>query len=113
MERTKRIRLSKGAKFVLRLLNNGQYTCPKATPFAVFNDGAHELESNHLAVCHDEECGNVEIARLTDAGKLYISQNPDLRNPVDWKWVITTIIATITAIGTILMVIIGCKVLNH
>ncbi len=97
----------------MRLLNNRQYTCPKATPFAVFNDGAHELESNHLAICFEEEGGNVEIARLTDAGKLYISQNPDLRNPVDWKWVITTIIATITAIGTILMVIVGCKVLNH
>lgn len=110
MEQAKRIKLSDDAKFVLRLLNNGQYTCPKATPFATFNDGAHELASNHLAFCHEEEGGNVEIARLTDAGKLYISQNPDLRNPVDWKWVIST---TITAIGTILMVFVACKVLNH
>lgn len=113
MERTRRIRLSKDAKFVLRLLNNGQCTCPKAIPFAVFNDGAHELESNHLAICHEEEDGNVEIARLTDVGKLYISQNPDLRNPVDWKWIITTTIALISAIGTTIMLLVACKVLNH
>lgn len=113
MERTKRIRLSKDAKFVLRLLNNGQYTCPKATPFAVFNDGAHELESNHLAICFEEEGGNVEIARLTDAGKLYLSQNPDLRNPVDWKWIITTTITAIAAIASTIALFVACKVLNH
>lgn len=112
MESTKKIKLSKNAKFVLRLLNNRQYTCPKSTPFATFNDGAHELESHHLAICFEEEGGNVEIARLTDAGKLYISHNPDLRNPVDWKWIITTILSVISIIVTLITLLIACKALR-
>lgn len=43
---------------------------------------------------------------LTDAGLLYIEQNPHLYNPVDWKWIITTAIAFATLITTLF---IGCK----
>ena len=95
----------------MRLLNNRQYTCPRQTPFAIFNDGAHELESHNLAVCLEEEGGNVEIARLTDKGKVYISHNPGLRDPADWKWIVTTAMAAIAAIGSILALFIACKAL--
>lgn len=108
-----RIRLSKDAKLVLHLLNKGQYTCPKATPFAIFNDGAHELESNHLAICFEEEGGNVEIVCLTNYGKLYLENNPRLCNPVDWKWIITTTITAIAAIASSIALFVACKVLNQ
>lgn len=33
------------------------------------------------------------MLRLTPEGRLYLAENPKLRNPIDWRWIITNIIA--------------------
>lgn len=106
MERKRLSHEARSVMFALRTHNIG--TCPETMLQSAFNAGARELQSMGLAICHEEEGGNVEIVRLTDAGKLYISQNPDLRNPVDWKWVITTTIAAIAAIASSIALFVAC-----
>lgn len=87
--------------------------CPETMLQSAFNAGARELQSMGLAICHEEESGNVEMVRLTDYGKLYLESNPRLRNPVDWKWIITTTIAAIAALASSIALFVACKVLNR
>lgn len=111
MERKRLSNEARNVMFALRTHNID--TCPKTMLQSAFNNGARELQLMGLAVCHQEESGNVEVVCLTDYGKLYLESNPRLRNPIDWKWIITTIIATITAIGTTLMLFIACNALTN
>jgi hypothetical protein len=65
----------------------------------------------HYCLSTLEEKGLVEFrinydevldAEVTDKGNVYLEQNPKLKNPVDWKWIILTILTSITAISTLL-----------
>ena len=104
-----RVKLTKDAKAAFMLLDKGVYQCPKEMPFQHFNNGMLELRRHDFAVCHQEENGNVEAAQLTEKGKLYLSLNPSLHNPIDWKWLITTIIACIAAISALIALLIACS----
>lgn len=103
-----RVKLSKNAKIVLRLLEQGHNLCPKGMNYADFNRGALELRRNDFALCHQEENGNVEAAQLTELGTLYIAENPSLSNPVNWT-AISMIIGGITAICSIFALFIACN----
>jgi len=46
--------------------------------------------------------GRLEDARLTAYGREYLALNPLLRNPIDWKWIITTAIALAAALAAFL-----------
>ncbi len=35
-------------------------------------------------------------------GKAYLEQNPRLINPIDWKWIVSTVLLALTAAATIL-----------
>ena len=110
----KRKRLSHEARNImiaLRTHNTG--TCPETMIQSSFNTGARELKSMGLAICHEEEGGNVEIVRLTDYGKLYIESNPHLRNPIDWKWIITTTITAMAAIASFIAILVACKAIDQ
>lgn len=104
-----RVKLSRDAKAVFRLLHSKIYTCPKSIPQQRFNLGALELHRKGLAHIHQEDGGDVLIARLSEEGKTYILSNPNLLNPIDWKWVIPTILTAITAITTLLLLFIACS----
>lgn len=103
-----RISLSKRAKDVLQAVASGQYTCPEKMLQFEFNSGARELQRHGLAYIHEEQKGNVEIVRLTDFGKCYLNDNPKLYNPIDWKWIITTVIGLIAAIAAIAALFVAC-----
>lgn len=49
-----------------------------------------------------EESG-LAVAGLTAAGEGYLEDNPHLRNPVDWKWVITMGVAALAAVVAMLV----------
>lgn len=51
-------------------------------------------------------------ARITPFGREYLAMNPSLRNPVDWRWVITTAIATVAALASIVALFVSCSLLN-
>lgn len=95
-----RIRLSKEEKTVLRLLAGG-CGCPDTYPHHVFVSCVEKLEMKGLAKGAWTEGHNLETARITPQGKAYVSQNPDLRNPVNWNLVS----ATIAVIGPIVSVV--------
>lgn len=105
-----RVQLSKRAKAVFKSLRGGVIICPESMIQSDFNSGVRELKHHGFAVCHEEENGNVEVARLTDKGKLYLEDNPALRNPVDWKWVATTAIALVAAIAAMAALFVSCAV---
>lgn len=106
----KRKRLSHEARNIMFALRTHNIrSCPETMLQSAFNAGARELQSIGFAICHEEEGGNVEMVHLTDYGKLYLETNPRLRNPIDWKWIITTTISTIAAIASIIALFVACR----
>ena len=99
-----RIKLSKRAKRVLRLLAEGVTECPADMDRKDFSLGALALKYEGLAVCHEEEGGDVVAAKLSTNGWLYLHGN---RSPckdhrqresaVDWKFVLIIMLDLIAA----------------
>ena len=102
-----RIRLNKSEKEVLRLLNNG-CGCPETYSRNVFVSCVDKLEMKGLAKGAWSEGHKLEDARITLKGKAYISENPNLRNPVDWA-MIATLIAAFSALVSLIALFIACS----
>ena len=101
MEETK---LSKNEKTVLLLVASGR-PCPDSSPKHVFCGCVRSLERKGLVKGAYVEGGEVEVARLTSEGRSFLAENPKLKNPLDWKWIITTAIAVA---GLITAIVFGC-----
>ena len=106
-----RIFLSKEEKTVLRMLANG-CGCPDTYPRHVFVSAVGSLEWKGLAQGAWTEGYDLDDARITRQGKVYLAQNPTRRNPVDWRWVITTAIATVAAVAGMAALFVSCSLLN-
>ena len=96
-----RIKLSKRAKTVFRLIESGHRSCPPHVLQAHFNAGARELYKKDLTFCHEEEGGDVIAVQLSDNGKLYLSEHPALRNPINWALICAIIGAIVACIGAV------------
>ena len=99
-----RIKLSKRAKRVLRLLAEDVTECPADMDRKDFSLGALALEYEGLAVCHEEEGGDVVTARLSTNGWLYLrgdrstcKDHRQREGAVDWKFVLIIILDLIAA----------------
>lgn len=99
-----RIRLSKRAKRVLRLLAEGVTECPADMDRKDFSLGALALKYEGLAVCHEEEGGDVVAAKLSTNGWIYLHGNRSLckdhrqrESAVDWKFVLIIMLDLIAA----------------
>ena len=99
-----RIRLTKEEKKVLLLISTGD-DCPDSFPAHIFTGCVRSLERKGLVKGAYVERGGVEAVRLTSDGRMFLAENPKLKNPLDWKWIITTAIA---AAGLITAIIFGC-----
>lgn len=88
-----RVRLNKAEKTVLRMVANGIDHALAYYPEHKYNTAAHTLSCKGLVNAAFVEGGGVEAIRLTDYGRQYLSENPMLRNPIGWRWVISTAIA--------------------
>ena len=100
----KRIRLSKRAKRVLRLLAEGVTECPAGMDREEFSLGALELKHKGLVICHEEEGGDVVVAKLSTNGRLYLhgdrspcKDHRQRESAVDWKFVLIIILDLIAA----------------
>ena len=51
-------------------------------------------------------------AGLTIKACAYMESNPRLRNPIDWKWIISIILSAIVAIATTLALFVACTKFN-
>ncbi len=45
--------------------------------------------------------------RLLHKGRAYFEEYPSLRNPIDWKWIISTLINLHLMIGVIIVVLVS------
>ena len=107
----KRIRLSSEEKTVLRMLANG-FGCPDIYPRHVFVSAVGSLERKGLAQGAWTEGYDLDDARITRQGKVYLAHNPTLRKPVDWKWIVTTALAALAAVAGVAALFVSCSLLN-
>ena len=86
-----RIKLTKREKRVLRTLSQqGFYALSGFDAIAI-----RSLEDNGLVKGAYLEGGGVDDAKLTNMGKVYLMDNPKLRNPIDWKWVVAIVVVVV------------------
>ena len=100
-----RIKLTKRGKRVLRLLRDNRFDLLPEMDYPAL----HELHERGLTRVAYIEGGVPEAARLTTFGKNYLAENPKLHNPIDWKWVVTTFIATIAAAAAVAALFVACS----
>ncbi len=106
---SERIKLSKTEKRVLkRLYDYGGKAIEDFYPRDV-DRCVRSLQKHHLAKGAFVEGGLLEDARITEEGKAYIRNNPKLRNPTDWKFIITTGIALMAAVAAMLALFVACN----
>ncbi len=93
-----RIHLTRREKETLRLIASG-CVCPPSYPLHLFVASVRTLELKGVVKGAWQDGGKLEDARLTAYGREYLALNPLLRNPIDWKWIITTAIALAAALA--------------
>ena len=96
-----KIKLSKSAKQALLNISLDVAYLPRGMDEATFSTAVSELEDHGLVMVAWESGHVVYAAELTDKGTSYLESNPTLRNPVDWKWIITTAIALVAAVAAL------------
>lgn len=96
-----RIRLTRNEKVVLRLTAMGKQ-CPAEYAVTKYNAAVRLLEGKALVkAVWAEESENPLLVRITENGLAYITENPTLRNPINW--------AAISAIGTAIALVVACN----
>lgn len=96
-----RIKLTKEEKEVLLHIEKYGKKQPRNITLVMFHYCLSTLEEKGL-VDFKANYDKVLEAGLTVKGAVYLEQNPKLKNPIDWKWIILTILTSITAISTLL-----------
>lgn len=104
-----RIKLSKQEKEVLRIVKSCGANCPSMYPLHVFNTCVHSLKRKGLVDASFVRGGNtVWTAKVSVYGRLYLIENPNLRNPIPWK-AISVIIALLAFIVSIIALFVSCS----
>ncbi len=101
-----RIHLTKQEKVVLRHAQNSEKPPRDISP-TMYEYCLSTLQEKGL-VRFKADYGEIVSVKITTKGRTYMEQNPRLKNPVDWKWIITTVIVSITAIATTFALFVAC-----
>lgn len=98
-----RIKLSKTEKKVLFMLSAGLADGQTAVPSDKYALAIRSLHDKGFVFGAFVEGGGVEATRLTNKGRLYLYDNPNLNNPMDWSKVaaVAGIIAAIAAVAAL------------
>ena len=99
-----RIKLTKRGKRVLRLLRDDRFDLLTEMDYPAL----HELYDSGFARVAYIEGGIPETAQLTTFAKNYLAENPKLRNPIDWKWIVTTALAAVAAAAAVAALFVAC-----
>lgn len=105
-----RIYLTRTEKRILMHVSSNREKQPGDITPIMFRYSLATLQEKGLVQCkfnYDE----VLAASLSVKGRAYLEQNPSLRNPIDWKGIITIIATTITAIATTVALFVACTIL--
>lgn len=107
-----KVRLTRNEKRTLRLLAAGLW-CPDSMPFHQFAAGCIGLKRKGFAQCTRVSGHELADAQITTEGETYLAINPTLRNPIEWKWIITTIITFGAFIVSVVALLTACRALNQ
>lgn len=102
-----RIKLTKQEKQIMKRLQQGVADKPENMSDAMFRWSVTNL-SNHLLISVLYFENSIPKWEFTLKGKAYLESNPRLRNPIDWKWIISIILSAIVAIATTLALFVAC-----
>lgn len=102
-----RIRLSRAEKKILRLLSIKEQKRPDMFPEHEYNPALRSLEKKNLVNVVRVDGGIVWHVSLTFEGKMYLTENPNLYNPIRWE----LIFSIITAICSVVALFVGCTAL--
>lgn len=103
-----RIYLDSIEKLLLININNGNFSMPRNITTNQYHHALSTLQEKGL-IQFKSNYDQIEDAKTTIKGRAYIDSNPKLKNPIDWKWIVTTILMAITAIATTLALFIACN----
>ncbi|MCD8282055.1 MAG: hypothetical protein LUC22_02240 [Prevotella sp.] len=87
----KRIFLTEGEKKVLRMLQHNE-DCGKLFHSYAFIEAVDTLQEKGFVRGAFVEGHTLEDLHLLNKGKAYLEEYPSLRNPIDWKWIISLIV---------------------
>lgn len=104
-----RIYLDSIEKLLLININNGNFSMPRNITTNQYHHALSTLQEKGL-IQFKSNYDQIEDAKTTIKGRAYIDSNPKLKNPIDWKWIVTTILMAITAIATTLALFIACNI---
>lgn len=107
-----KIWLSKTEKKVLLLLLNHGVEALDTIPRTHVRMALHSLEQMSFVWVAWIEGGEYIDVILTRNGKDYLIENPKLRNPIDWRWVISIAIAVATLGVSIIALLTACQALE-
>ncbi len=97
-----KIHLSKIEKQVFLRISDKEAGCPRSISATSYCYAVAVLVEKGLIEAAFNGPDEVLDASLSVKGKAYLEQNPGLNNPVDWKWIVSTILLALTATATIL-----------
>lgn len=103
------IKLSKDEKKVLRLLNTYDSEALDIIARSQVRRALRSHEKQHFVRVAWIEGGDYEAVCLTRDGKDYLIENPKLRNPVNWHWIIGVAIGIASLAVSILILCIACS----
>ena len=105
-----RIKLTKDEKKTLfHVLNGAEGKPDNMTPLSYAYSVTTLQEKGLLLAIVERDA--VINRKPTLKGVAYFEHNPGLKNPVDWKWTITTALVAQTALSTFLALFIACRMI--
>lgn len=108
-----KIQLTRNEKRLLRNIAAGVDYWPAGMSDETISCAASELERHDLIRAAWTSGQILVDAALTNFGSSYIVNNPHLWNPIDWKWIITTIIAVGTLTVAVIALLTACKAIQQ
>ncbi len=108
-----RISLSRNEKRLLCNRQAGVDYYPDGMSLEAVLHAALMLERHGLLRVLWVEGHTVVDCRLTNFGKAYMLANPHLRNPIDWRWVVTTAISIAALLVAIATLLTACRILQQ
>ena len=107
-----KLKLTKSEKRVFRLLASGFTGIPSDIPYDRYILAVRSLKDKGLVYCSFLTDDTLWVIRITEKGRFYIFENPNLKNPVDWNK-IAALAAIVSAILALVTILVGCTFLMN
>ncbi len=103
-----KIRLNPHEKEIFRNVCKGDISQPRNLSLNQFHYSLSTLQEKGLII-YKTDYDKITDAKPTIKGSAYLDTYPDLKNPIDWRWVTSIVLYAITAIATTLALFIACN----